>query len=71
MGKADALSRMTGLEMGVNDNKNIILLKQDLFVSINTTEYESEDDRIIQWIKKQVKNVDKVVHQRQITRMRI
>ena len=32
MGKADALSRMTGLETGVNDNKDIILLKPDLFV---------------------------------------
>ena len=32
MGKADALSRMTGLETGVNDNKDIILLKPELFV---------------------------------------
>jgi hypothetical protein len=27
MGKADALSRMTGLEMGENNNKDIVLLK--------------------------------------------
>ena len=32
MGKADALSRMTGLEMGVNDNKDIILLKPEFFI---------------------------------------
>ena len=32
MGKADALSRMTDLKTGVNDNKDIILLKPDLFL---------------------------------------
>ena len=32
MGKADALSRMTGLETGVNDNKDIILLKPEFFI---------------------------------------
>ena len=32
MGKADALSWMTGLKTGVNDNKDIILLKPELFV---------------------------------------
>ena len=32
MGKADALSRMTGIETGVNDNKDIILLKPEFFI---------------------------------------
>ena len=32
MGKADALSRITGLETGVNDNKDIILLKPEFFI---------------------------------------
>ena len=32
MGKANALSRMTGLETGVNDNKDIILLKLEVFI---------------------------------------
>ena len=32
MGKADALSRMTGLETGVNDNNNVILLKPEFFI---------------------------------------
>ena len=32
MGKADALSRMTGLETGVNDNKDIILLIPEFFI---------------------------------------
>ena len=42
MGKADALSRMTGLEMGVNDNKDVILLKPEFF--INQLQENSEDD---------------------------
>ena len=31
-GKADALSRMTRLEMGVNDNNDVILLKPEFFI---------------------------------------
>ena len=57
MGKADALSRMTGLETGVNDNKDIILLKPEFFIRQLHDNPESE---IVEWIKKS-KNVDKTV----------
>ncbi len=33
IGKADALSRMTCLEKGEKDNKNIVLLKPEFFIS--------------------------------------
>ena len=57
MGKADALSRMTGLETGVNDNKDIILLKPEFFIRQLHDNPESE---IVEWIKKS-RNVDKTV----------
>ena len=34
MGKADAMSRMTGLETGENDNSDMVLLKPDIFISL-------------------------------------
>ena len=58
MGKADALSRMTGLETGVNDNNDVTLLKPEFF--IRQLSQEPEDD-IINRIKKGVNNVDKSV----------
>ncbi len=33
MGKADALLRMTGLQKGEKDNKNIVFLKPEFFIS--------------------------------------
>ena len=57
MGKADALSRMTGLETGVNDNKDIILLKPEFFIRQLHDNPESE---IVEWIKKS-RNVNKTV----------
>ena len=38
MGKADTLSRMTGLEMGEKDNENVVLPKPELFILNLTTE---------------------------------
>lgn len=58
MGKADALSRMTNLETGVNDNENLVLLKPEMFVRTLTEEPETE---IIEKIKKYISNVDKSV----------
>ena len=49
MGKADALSRMTGLETGVNDNKDIILLKPEFFIQ---QLHDTPEMEIIEWIKK-------------------
>lgn len=43
MGKVDALSRMTNLEMGVNDNEDIVVLKPKLFINTTTTMISPED----------------------------
>ena len=50
MGKADALSRMTGLETGVNDNKDIILLKPELFVQ--ALQMGNPEDELLSEIRK-------------------
>ena len=50
MGKANALSRMTGLEKGENDNENIILLKPEIFIS--NVVLENPEDNILSMIKK-------------------
>ena len=50
MGKADALSRMTGLEMGVNDNEDIVVLKLEYFISNLVIEYP--EDEVLNLIKK-------------------
>ena len=47
MGKADALSRMTGLETGVNDNKDIILLKPEFFIR---QLHDTPESEIVEWI---------------------
>ena len=60
MGKADTLSRMTNLETGVNDNKDIIVLKPELFIN-TIREAESPEDPIINKIIKYVNNMDKSV----------
>ena len=57
MGKADALSRMTGLETGVNDNKDIILLKPEFFI---WQLHDTPESEIVDWIKKS-RNVDKTI----------
>ena len=43
MGKADALSRMTGFETGINDNKDITLLKPEHFIRNLRSHYPEED----------------------------
>ena len=58
MGKADALSRMTGLETGVNDNSDVVLLKPEFFV--RQLSQDPEED-VIKRIKKVANNVDKEV----------
>ena len=50
MGKADALSRMTGLEKGENDNANVVLLKPEFFIA--NMAVENPEDRILNDIKK-------------------
>ena len=55
MGKADALSRMTGLETGENDNKDIVLLKPELFSLLQSLEFPEDD--IIREIKKHEKAI--------------
>ena len=50
MGKADALSRMTGLEKGGNDNKNVILLKPKIFIS--NVVLKNPKDNILSMIKR-------------------
>ena len=62
MGKADALSRMTGLETGEKDNENVTLLKPEYFIS--NLVIESPEDEIIDLIKKQKINMDKYVQTR-------
>src|SRR5580698_4993994 len=42
MGKADALSRMTGLETGANDNEDIIVLKPEYFILNLVIEYPED-----------------------------
>ena len=43
MGKADTLSRMTGFETGINDNKDITLLKPEHFIRNLRSQYPEED----------------------------
>ena len=43
MGKADALSRMTGFETGINDNKDLVLLKPEHFIRNLRSHYPEED----------------------------
>ena len=56
MDKADALSWMTGLETGVNDNKDIVLLKPEFF--IQALRLGNPEDRLIDEIQKNVQTVD-------------
>ena len=58
MGKADALSRMTGLEMGENDNKDIVLLKPEFFIC--SIELEYPENELLEKIK-QNKNIEKEI----------
>jgi hypothetical protein len=62
MGKADALSRMTGLEKGENDNANVVLLKPEFFIANMIV--ENPEDRILNDIKKQKQNMDTYVRKR-------
>ena len=50
MGKADALSQMTGLETEVNHNKDIVLLKPELFV--NALQMGNPEDELLNKIQK-------------------
>jgi hypothetical protein len=59
MGKADILSRMTGLETGVNDNKDIVLLKPELFVQ--NVQVETPSEGILQDIRVNSHLRDKLV----------
>lgn len=56
MGKANALSRVKGLEKGENDNKDVTLLKSEFF--IQTMEIEAPKDEIIDTIQKCKNNRD-------------
>src|SRR5215469_6394837 len=59
MGKADVLSRMSGLETGENDNANQILLKPEVFLS--ALNLEAPEDEIIQKIRKRYHQREQVV----------
>ena len=59
MGKANALSRMTGLEMGEKDNKNVTLLKPELFIS--SLMIENPKDEVLNLIRKQKTNINRYV----------
>ena len=61
MGKADALSRMTGLEKGEKDNENLVLLKPELFVG--SISLENPEDCLLSDIRKRRKNLDRYVEQ--------
>ena len=66
MGKADALSRMTGLDRGEKDNENVTLLKPELFISrihfsLNTHTVDTPEDIILTKIKQRKANKDKYV----------
>jgi RNase H-like domain found in reverse transcriptase len=56
MGKADALSQIIGLETGVNDNKDIVLLKPELFIQALQLGYPK--DNLINEIQKNIQTVD-------------
>ena len=58
MGKADALSRI-GLETGVNDNENTVLLKPEMFI-LNLV-IENPEDEVLNVIKKHKSNMDSYV----------
>lgn len=62
MGKANALSRMTGLETGVNNNEDIVMLKPEYFI-LNLVIENPEDD-ILNLIKKWKLNMDTYVQTR-------
>ena len=59
MGKADVLSRMTGLETGENDNANQTLLKTELFLS--ALDLEMPEDELLQQIKQRYGQRETVV----------
>ena len=59
MGKADALSRMTGLETGVNDNEDVVLLKPEYFIS--NLVIENPEDEVLNLIRKRKTNMDTYV----------
>lgn len=62
MGKADALSRMTGLETGVNDNEDIVMLKPEYFIS--NLVIENPEDDVLNLIKRRKSNMDTYVRTR-------
>lgn len=62
MGKADALSRMTGLETGVNDNEDIVMLKPEYFIS--NLVIENPEDDVLNLIKRQKSNMDTYIQTR-------
>lgn len=49
---------MIGLEMGVNDNDNIVLLKLEYFSNLVI---ENPEDKVLNLIKKQKTNMDTYV----------
>ena len=60
MGKADAMSRMAGMETGENDNTDITLLKPDMFISLLQT-IDSPESDILEQIRHRQGNIDKAV----------
>jgi hypothetical protein len=59
MGKADILSRMTGLERGENDNENIVLLKPEMFLA--SLEIKNPEDILLNDIRKRRTHLDDLV----------
>lgn len=53
MGKADILSRMTGLETGKNNNEDIVLLKPEWFIS--ELIIKNPEDKLLAEIKRRKK----------------
>ncbi|KAF8828867.1 hypothetical protein HHX47_DHR3000770 [Lentinula edodes] len=61
MGKADALSRMSGLEKGENDNTNVTLLKPEFFIFQITDQTSAPEDDLLNLIQRKKNQRDKLV----------
>ncbi|KAF8829214.1 hypothetical protein HHX47_DHR3000714 [Lentinula edodes] len=61
MGKADALSRMSGLEKGENDNTDVTLLKPEFFISQVTDQTSAPEDDLHNLIRRKKNQRDKLV----------
>ena len=59
MGKADILSRMTGHERRENDNKNIVMLTPEMFLSLLSL--DTPEDIFINDIKRHKTHLDELV----------